>query len=143
METPRQRIAQKYSELVKRDQQDDGTQNFSEAEQAIWLIVSIRAEMGIGDFISVFDRLLARHEVIETSTFLLSIGYTKEADYFDEVLALLDANDFYGADDKPVLLYEEIPSTVWDRIDELGDELEVSNVLWMLDGKLCEMLDEG
>lgn len=93
-----ERIIAVFDELVKRYRAEHGTSLFTPAERAVWFLVSVRCEMDINGFDSVFQQLLKRSEAPETIAYLEAVGLPEIAAHFRNVLALRDAHDFYAAD---------------------------------------------
>ncbi len=142
MQTPEDRLVTVFSELVERSNADHGQLNFSRGERAVWFITIVRQDIE-SSFRSIFEQSMSKSELIEAAGYLSDVGLSIIGDCFQEIVRVLDYHGFYGGGDIPAIAFKEVPNYVWEWIDEIGDDLQKTGVLWYVDGKLCEMLDEG
>ena len=134
-------IAERYNALIERYDRDRGLHNFSAAERAIWFLVTLRCEIDMNGFDSVFFQALQKDELEESIAYLRELGVEDIAVLLQEAITLLESHGFYvQRDNKPRMGFFDLSKDVRGEIDSIGERLTADDVLWDIDPKLCEML---
>lgn len=141
MATPEERIAQVFEELIEIRRTEGDTKSFSSAERAIWLIVSVRAEIDISGFAAVFEQLLSRRDLTTLIDYLDILGCDDDANDFAAMLEMLDECHYFGDDEYPTIALDGLPNEILETMEEIVESVEERNVLWHLDADLCALLD--
>lgn len=143
-------IAEKFSELVKRYSKDGELKNFSEAEIAIWYLVSVRCKIDIDGFEEVFFVTLSKEELRLFVAMLYKLAALPIANYFDEIFQLLDKYNawIHFTNAKTIgeasKFFSDLPEIEKQRFEQLEDLIRDRDDLWNLDEKLLAwLIEEG
>ncbi len=142
MKTAAEIIAARYDKLIP--QYNRGRKNrlsaFTRTERAIWLLVTIRCEIDMEGFESVFDQALSRGELVEAIGYLRELDLPEIAELLERALAILDTHDFYTQYGNPMSICSDYSDELRAELDTIGEKITEGDVLWNIDEKLVDML---
>ena len=109
-------------------------------DRAIFYLLSIRCEIDINGFDSVFQQLLTEDELLFCIDVLERLEFNTLADAFRQAHSILRDNGFYGDDSKMVHEYELLDGS--GILDKVEQSVADDGGLWMLDDKLIELIPD-
>jgi hypothetical protein len=138
LDAGRQAIADKFDQLT-----DDyaNLPEFTHAERAIWYVVSIRCEIDMEGFGSLYEQAFQRAELVESVNYFRDVELDEIASAFEEVIALLDGINFWHESGWAGVDWGNFPSEFQNKLDAIGNKVKAGRKLWKVDDKLLEMLN--
>lgn len=134
-------IAARFEKIIADVSETGGRpDSLPDYDRAIFHLLSIRCEIDINGFDSVFDQLLTQDELLFSIGVLERLEFNTLAAAFRQAHAILRDKGFYGERSRMVHEYK-LPdgSGILDTIEQtVADD----GGLWMLDDKLIELIPE-
>lgn len=134
-------MAARFNKIISEVNQAGGRPNMlPEYDRAIFHLLSIRCEIDVNGFDSVFDQLLTENELLFSVGVLELLEFNTLAAAFRRAHSILREKGFYDQCSRTVDEYNlpdgsGILATIEQTVADDGG-------LWMLDGKLIEMIPE-
>ena len=143
MKSPELIVAEIHNRLVNEWTSKGRISSFSEAEKAIWLLVTLRAELEMDGFESVFDQGLSREEVALTIIYLKKLGLSAIAASLEQAVVILEANAFYDSAGNIRLSTVDLPQQIQNELAALGQNITTGQELWQIDDRLVGSFNIG
>ena len=98
---PIEYIAARFEKIIAAANETGGRpDSLPDYDRAIFYLLSIRCEIDMNGFDSVFDQLLTEPELLFSIGVLERLGFNTLADAFRQAHSILRDNGFYGDDSK-------------------------------------------
>jgi hypothetical protein len=139
---PSEFLAEYYESLIQRCDSSGRPNGLPHHDRVIYYIISVRCEMDINGFESVFDQLLTEEELLFLIDALREVDAIKLAEMFALAHSRLKSAGFFKDGSMMVCESGDADS---DRglLDEIEDKLREHEELWELDERLVALIPEG
>jgi hypothetical protein len=130
-------IADRYEQIIRMCDRMGRPTGLPKADQVIYYVISVRCEIDMEGFFSVFEQLLTEPELVAFITMLRELEEPELAGAFSEALDAVRACGYSCGDG--YLIDED--SELERRLEPIRRRLRATNQLWVLDEKLVALLN--
>lgn len=139
MKTSAEKVADEFDKIITKCDSNGRPSGLSYFERVIYYVVSVRCEMDMNGFASVFEQLLTKEEFEFLIDALNDISEVNLANSFLEAKYLLEEINFYNDEENHIDNYSlEIVA----RFEEIEKDIRRNGQLWKLDSKLLQIKSE-
>lgn len=132
MLTPEEKISDRFNTIIRLCDKNGRPSHLTYADRAVFYIVSVRCEMDINGFSSVFEQLLTRDELDFLIAALERLSESGLAATFGKARQLLkDVGFMYGES-----RITDCPLKIIESFDEIERNIRLNDRLWRFDDKL-------
>ena len=135
-----ERLADYFEQLIDRVNQDAGGRpaTLPEGDRIIYYVVSVRCEIDINGFESVFDQFLNEGEIRFLIESFQKIDASALANAFKRAYTLLDRHGFFQSAD---ITCADLSADVQSELNRIETEVDAADELWQLDARLVDLIE--
>lgn len=129
------RLAEYYASVSERC--DERPRNLPKNDLVIFYVVSVRLEMDMSGFDSVFEQLLTEDELKFLIEALRELGASRLADLFRQAHVRLQDAGFFDEEGAMVADFEQDDAGL---LEDIEDEIRAEDSLWPTDEQLAALI---